>query len=120
MNDGKLAAKESRFAEIIWKNEPLSIQQLIGLSQQEFGWDRTTTYTVLRRLTKQGLFCNENQTVRALISRDEYYAKQGERLIDEAFDGSLPAFLAAFTAQKDLTKKEIDEIRRMIDRLKEE
>lgn len=120
MKDGKLAEKESRFAEIIWENEPMPIQQLIALSGREFGWDRTTTYTVLRRLTNKGLFLNDNQTVRAVISREEYYAKQGEQFIEDAFDGSLPAFIAAFTSRKNLTEKEIAEIRQMIDELKGE
>ncbi len=120
MKDGKLAEKESRFAEIIWENEPMPIQQLITLSGREFGWDRTTTYTVLRRLTKKGLFLNDNQTVRAVISREEYYAKQGEQFIEDAFDGSLPAFIAAFTSRRNLTGKEIAEIRQMIDELKGE
>jgi predicted transcriptional regulator len=115
MNDMKLGVIESRFADIIWNHEPLSTAELISLSEKELKWKRTTTYTVLKRLNDRGIFQNENGTVTSLISRQEFYSVQSERFVEEIFNGSLPAFLTAFTAKKDLTPEEISEIRRLID-----
>lgn len=111
---------ESRFADIIWQNEPLSTSQLIRLSEKELNWKRTTTYTVLKRLSERGIFQNENGTVTSLISREEFYSMQSEKFVEETFQGSLPAFLAAFTKRKELTSDEAAEIRRLIDSYGEE
>ena len=115
----KLGAVESRFADIIWQHEPLSSRELVGLCQAELNWKKPTTYTVLRKLCERGLFRNDNGTVTSVISRQEFYARQSEQFVEETFSGSLPAFLAAFTARKNLSRQEIDEIRRMIDRFEE-
>lgn len=120
MTEIKLGVVESRFADIIWANEPLSTADLIAICQKELKWKRTTTYTVLKRLSERGLFQNEGGTVTSLLSRDEFYALQSERFVDETFNGSLPAFLTAFTARKNLTPGEISEIRRLIDAYGEE
>ena len=56
----------------------------------------------------------------SVISRSDFYARQGEELVDEAFGGSLPAFIAAFSRRRSLSDREIDEIHRMIDTYKEE
>ena len=90
--DYHLAPIESRFADIIWKNEPLSSAELSRLSLEEIGWKKSTTYTVLKRLCDRGLFKNEKGTVSSNVKRDEFYTIRGEMLIDEAFTGSLPAF----------------------------
>lgn len=120
MNEMKLGVIESRFADIIWANEPLSTADLIAICQKELKWKRTTTYTVLKRLSERGLFKNEGGTVTSLLSRDEFYSLQSERFVEETFNGSLPAFLTAFTARKNLTPDEIAEIRRLIDAYGEE
>lgn len=120
MNEMKLGVIESRFADIIWANEPLSTADLIAICQKELKWKRTTTYTVLKRLSERGLFKNEGGIVTSLLSRDEFYSLQSERFVEETFNGSLPAFLTAFTARKNLTPDEIAEIRRLIDAYGEE
>lgn len=113
--DLKLGTVESRFAAIIWQNEPLTTAELIRLCSSELGWKRTTTYTVLKRLSDRGLFQNANGTVSSLISQEEFYAHQSEQFVADTFGGSLPAFLAAFTANKDLSAEEVSEIRKLID-----
>ena len=85
------------------------------LCEREWGWKKPTTYTVLRKLCERGIFQNENSVVTARITREEYYAAQGERLVEDAFDGSLPAFVAAFTARKALSAEEAAALREMID-----
>ena len=116
----KLGAVESRFAELIWQHEPLTSGELVKLCQQELQWKKSTTYTVLKKLCAHGIFQNENGTVTACLSREEYSAVQSEKFVEDAFDGSLPAFLAAFTARKPLSAQDAAEIRRMIDAWGEE
>ena len=120
MSEMKLGVIESRFADIIWSHEPLSTAELIAICEKELKWKRTTTYTVLKRLSERGLFQNDGGTVTSLISRDEFYSVQSERFVNETFDGSLPAFLTAFTARKNLTSGEVSEIRKLIDAYEEE
>ncbi|HHW93646.1 MAG TPA: BlaI/MecI/CopY family transcriptional regulator [Clostridiaceae bacterium] len=115
MSELRLGVVESRFADIIWRHEPLHSRELVKLCEQELNWKRSTTYTVLRRLCDRGFFKNEDGIVSSLLTRQEFYAMRSERFVDETFDGSLPAFLAAFTQRKKLTKKEIDELQRLID-----
>lgn len=120
MNEQKLGPVESRFADIIWANEPLHSRELVNLCQKELNWKKPTTYTVLRKLCERGLFRNENGTVFSVISREEFYAMQSEKFVEDTFSGSLPAFFAAFTRRKQLTSQEIAEIRQMIDAYGEE
>ena len=118
MDDIKLGAIEARFADLIWHNEPISSGELVKLCQQELTWKKPTTYTVLRRLCERGLFQNENSVVTSCISRQEFYARQSEKFVEETFDGSLPAFLAAFGSRKKLSEGEIDELQHLIDRMR--
>ena len=118
MKDMKLGVIETRFAEIIWANEPLTTNQLIGLCAQELEWKRTTTYTVLKKLCDKGIFKTENSLVTALISRQEFEGMQSEQFIEETFKGSLPAFLTAFNSRKKLSDAEIDELQKLIDRMR--
>lgn len=118
--DLKLGVVESRFADIIWREEPLTSGELVKFCLKELDWKRTTTYTVLKRLCERGIFQNLNGMVTSLISRNDFYAMQSEQFIEDTFEGSLPAFLNAFTSRKSLTKEEIAEIRRMIDTYGEE
>ncbi len=115
MEDMKLGVVESRFADIIWKNEPLGSGDLVKRCLEELEWKKSTTYTVLKKLCERGIFKNENGVVSSLISKEEFYARQSEYFVEETFEGSLPAFIAAFTKRKKLTEQEIEEIRNMID-----
>lgn len=119
MAEIKLGAIESRFADIIWDNEPLSPNQLTKLAQKELNWKMTTTYTILKRLCDRGIFQNQNSTVSSLISRDEFYALQSEKFVNDTFDGSLPAFVTAFASRNKLTEAEAAELKRLIDGMKE-
>ena len=115
MTEYKLGVVESHFADIVWTHAPLTTAELVKLCEQELQWKRTTTYTVLKKLGEKGLFRLEDGRVTVLISREDYYAAQSEKFVEETFEGSLPAFLAAFTKRKNLSAKEVAEIRAMID-----
>ncbi len=119
MEQYKLGEMEQKFADIIWANQPVNSRTLTELCAQAFAWKRTTTYTMLKRLCDRGIFQNDGGTVTALMSKSEFGAAQGEQFLKESFDGSLPGFLAAFSRRKKLSKKEIEEIRRLIDGHKE-
>ena len=114
MEERKLGLVEGKFADLIWRHAPLTTKELVVLCEQELNWKKPTTYTVLRKLCERGIFRNENSIVTSVISREDFYAMQSRRFVEETFDGSLPAFLAAFTARKDLSREEIAEIRRII------
>lgn len=115
----KLGTVEMRFAEIIWDNEPLSSRELVTLAEKELSWNRSTTYTILRRLSQKGIFQNENKIVTSLVSKEELLASQSEQFVEDAFSGSLPQFLATFSLKKKLSNKEIDEIQNFIDKHRE-
>ena len=120
MNEMKLGVVEARFADIIWKKSPISTANLVKICEKELKWKRTTTYTVLKRLSERGLFKNDNGTVVPLISRDDFYSIQSEKFVEDTFNGSLPAFLAAFTSRKNLNSEEIAELRRIVAEYEEE
>ena len=111
----RLGAAENSFAQIVWDNEPISTGELIQLCKKELDWARSTTYTVLNRLCGKGLFQICNGMVSAVLSREEFKKVQSEAFMADTFGGSLPAFIAAFTAGKKLNAQEAEEIRRMID-----
>lgn len=119
MADYKLGEIESIFADLIWSGEPLSSRRLAQLAEEKLSWKRTTTYTVLKRLCDRGLFQNVNGTVTSLVSRQEFYARQSEKFVEETFCGSLPAFFAAFTKRKNISSEELAQIRRLIDSYEE-
>ncbi|MFI3177901.1 MAG: BlaI/MecI/CopY family transcriptional regulator [Eubacteriales bacterium] len=114
----KIGTAEAKFADIIWENEPIASGELAKLANEEFEWKKTTAYTVLKRLCERGLFINENRVVTSVISREEFYARNSEHYVEEAFGGSLPAFLAAFGTRKKLSKQEIAEIQSIIDKMR--
>lgn len=114
MEEMRLGVVEARFAEIIWSHEPLSSGELVRLCREQLDWKKSTTYTVLKKLCERGIFRNENGAVTAVISRQDFYALQSEKFVEETFEGSLPAFIAAFTKRKALSPEEVAEIRRMI------
>lgn len=115
MAEYRLGEIETRFADLIWSNEPLSSGELVKLAEAELSWKKSTTYTILRRLCERGMFQNDNGTVTSLISKQEFNAVQSEKFVEETFSGSLPKFLTAFATRKKLSEKEIGEIQRFID-----
>jgi len=114
MPDCQLGTVESRFADIIWENEPVSSTELSKKCEELLHWKKSTTYTVLKRLCNKGIFQNQNGKVTSLISKQEFYCLQSEKFVQETFAGSLPAFLAAFTQRKRLTEEEAAYLRTMI------
>ncbi len=115
MVEYRLGAMETKFAEIMWNNEPITSGELVKLCEIELSWKKSTTYTMLRRLCERGIFQNKNGIVFSLLSKEEFNALQSEKFVEETFDGSLPQFLAAFTLRRKLSKKEIDELQKLID-----
>lgn len=119
MNTPKIHESEYRFCLIMWEHEPVTAAELARLCSEQLEWKRTTTYTVIKRLAERGVLKNENGTIISLVSKDEAQAGEVGELMEKRFEGSVPAFLAAFTRQQKLTDKELDEVQRMIDRIRE-
>lgn len=119
MTEVQLGVIEARYADMIWEHEPVTSSELVKLTAVEFHWKRTTAHNVLRRLIEKGLFKNENGTVTSVISRQEFYSLQSKKYVEDAFEGSLPAFIAAFTKNSTLTPEEAEEIRKMINEAEE-
>ncbi|MBQ9148136.1 MAG: BlaI/MecI/CopY family transcriptional regulator [Oscillospiraceae bacterium] len=115
MKELKLGEIETKFANIIWNNEPLPSRTLAELAEAELAWKKSTTYTILKRLCERGIFQNQNGTVTSRLSRTEFYALQSEKFVEETFEGSLPAFIAAFTTRKKLSDAEIDDLQKLIE-----
>ena len=119
MKTPKIFESEYRFCLILWENEPISSAELAKLCAEKLGWSRTTTYTVIKRLSERGAVKNENSVVTSLVSKEEVQAFEIDELLEKTFEGSLPAFVAAFAKTKKLSKEDIDEIQSMIDAFKE-
>lgn len=115
MTEFKIGSAEARFADLIWAHEPVTSGEMAKLGGTEFGWKKTTSFTVLKRLCDRGIFQNESGTVTSLISREEFYARHSEAYVEGAFGGSLPAFLAAFGTRKQLSDDEVDELKQLIE-----
>ncbi len=118
MNDINFGTVESRFADIIWQMAPVASSKLVKIAEKELNWKKSTTYTVLKRLCEKGIFTNENAVVSPLITREEFYSMQSEKFVEQAFDGSLPAFLAAFTTRKELNSEELEFLNELIEKYK--
>ena len=118
METPKIFESEYRFCLILWEHEPVTAAELVKLCQAQLGWKRTTTYTVIKRLSERGVLKNEDGTVTSLVSKDEAQASEIDELVEKKFEGSLPAFVAAFTKQQNISEKELDEVQRMIDRIR--
>ena len=116
METPKVFESEYRFCLILWENEPINSTKLARLCNERLGWSRTTTYTVIRRLSDRGIVKNENAVVTSLVSKDEVQAAEIDELVENTFQGSMPAFVAAFTRRRKLSGEEVAEIRRMLDR----
>lgn len=119
MKEYKLAESEEKFAELIWQNEPIGSGDLVKICEKEMNWKKSTTYTVLKKLCEKGIFQNENAIVSSLITKDEYYAKQSIRFVEDTFGGSLPKFLTSFISGKKLSNHQVEELKRLIDEHKE-
>lgn len=115
MRNYKLAEVEEKFAELIWQEEPIGSGELVKLCEKKLDWKKSTTYTVLKKLSVKGIFQNKNAIVTSLITKDEYYAKQSIYFVEDSFGGSLPKFLTAFISGRGLTKKQAEELKRLID-----
>lgn len=118
MRDYTLADVETKFAELIWNNEPITSSELVKLCAKELNWKKSTTYTVLKKLSERGIFQNENSVVTSRISREEFYGMQSQKYVEQTF-GSLPKFLTAFFNGRRLSRKEVEELRKYIDQFEE-
>ena len=113
-----MGALESRFADLIWSHEPMASKDLIKMAEKELNWNSSTSYTVLKRLCDRGIFQLQDKTITSLISREEFYGMKSEQFVEETFDGSLPAFIAAFGTRKKLSEEEVEELKKLIDGLR--
>ena len=109
---------EYRFCLILWEHEPVRSSELVEICRQRLGWKPTTTYTVIKRLSQRGILKNENSVVSALVTKDQVQAAEIDELVEKKFEGSLPAFVAAFTKHRSVTEEEIDQVQQMIDRFR--
>ena len=115
MNTPKIHESEYRFCLIMWEHAPVTAVELVKLCQDQLGWKRTTTYTVIKRLGERGVLRNEDGMITAIVSKEEAQAREINEMVKEKFQGSLPAFVAAFTKHEDISNEELDEVQRMID-----
>ena len=120
METPKIFESEYRFCLILWEHEPIKSKELVRLCQEQLGWKATTTYTVIKRLSERGVVKNENTVVTSLISKDQAQQAEIDQLVEKTFEGSLPAFLAAFTRRRQLSDREIDAMQAMIDAYRKE
>ena len=116
----KIFESEYRFCLILWDNEPINSTRLVELCKEQLGWSKATTYTVIRRLSERGVLKNENTIVTSLITKEDAQKARLEEMMEETFEGSMPAFIAAFSRSKKLSKKEVDQLRALIDSIEEE
>ena len=118
METPKIFESEYRFCLILWEHEPIQTTELVKLCQEQLGWKKSTTYTVIKRLNERGVLQNNNGTITSLVSKDEAQAYEIGELVEKKFEGSLPAFVAAFTKHQNISEEELDEVQRMIDRIR--
>ena len=116
MDTPKVFESEYRFCLILWEHEPVKSSELVTLCKEQLGWKPTTTYTVIKRLSERGVLKNEKTVVTSLVSKDEVQAAEINEMVEKTFEGSLPAFVAAFTKHQKISKEEIDAVQQMIDR----
>lgn len=114
----KIHESEYRFCLILWEHEPVTAVELVKLCQEQLGWKRTTTYTVIKRLGERGILKNENGRITSVISKEEAQACEIDELVEKKFEGSVPAFIAAFTKRTKISEKELDEVQKMIDQIR--
>ena len=115
METPRIFESEYRFCLIMWEHEPVATSELVKICQEKLGWKRTTTYTVIKRLSERGVLKNENGTVTSLVSKAQAQASEIDELVEKKFEGSLPAFVAAFAKHQKISEKELDQVQQMID-----
>lgn len=115
MDTPKVYESEYRFCLILWEHEPVKSTELARLCEEQLGWKKATTYTVIKRLAERGVLKSEKAVVTSLVSKSEIQAAEIDELVEKTFEGSLPAFIAAFTKSRKLSDKDIQELREMID-----
>lgn len=115
MENLRIFDAEYRFMCIVWEKEPVNSTELVKLCQSEFGWKKSTTYSVIKRLSERGVLKNENAVVTALIKRIQVQKYESEQILEKTFDNSLPCFVAAFLQDKKLTQVEAEQIKKMIE-----
>lgn len=120
MDTPKVFESEYRFCLILWEHEPIASGELVKLCKEQLGWKRSTTYTVIKRLSERGVLKNEDSIVTSLVSKDEVQASEIDELVEKKFEGSLPAFIAAFTRHQHLSDKDLDQVQKMIDQYRKE
>ena len=120
MSIPKVFESEYRFCLILWEHEPVKSSVLVKLCSEQLGWKPTTTYTVIKRLSERGVLKNEKTVVTSLVTKEEVQTAEIDEMMEKTFQGSLPAFIAAFTKNRRLSDKEIDEVQEMIDRFRKE
>lgn len=120
MNTYKLTESEEKFANLIWQSGSIASGELVKLCESEMNWKKSTTYTVLKKLSDKGIFQNNHAEVSPLISRADYYAKQSVSFVEDTFGGSLPKFLTAFISHKKLSHNQAEAIKKLIDEHKED
>ena len=118
METPKVFESEYRFCLILWEYEPIKSSELVNICKEKLGWKPTTTYTVIKRLSERGILKNENTIVSSLVSKDEVQASEINEMVEKTFEGSLPAFVAAFTKHQKLSEADIDELQQMIDKFR--
>ncbi len=111
----KIFESEYRFCLILWENEPIKSSELAKLCKEKLGWSRTTTYTVIKRLSERNIVKNENTIVTSIVSKEEAQNSKIDELVEKNFNGSIPEFISAFTKHQVLTKKDKEEILKMIE-----
>jgi len=116
----KLTKAEARLAELLWSNAPIASMEMIKLAQIEFGWKKSTTFTNLKFLIEKGLARNDNSCVSMIYSKDQFFAEQSCRYVDDTYSGSLPMFVASFTSSRKLSPDQIDELKRLIEEYEED
>ena len=118
MADIRMGPAETQFAEIIWEHEPIASGELSKLAEEKLNWKKTTSFTVIKRLSERGIIQNQKGIVTALISKEEFFARHSEQYVEETFGGSLPAFMAAFSTRRKLSDREVEEMKSLIEKMR--
>ena len=118
MADIRMGPAETQFAEIIWEHEPIASGELSKLAEEKLNWKKTTSFTVIKRLSERGIIQNQKGIVTALISKEEFFARHSEQYVQETFGGSLPAFMAAFSTRRKLSDREVEEMKSLIEKMR--
>lgn len=120
MENPKIFESEYRFCLLLWEHEPINSTRLAALCKEQLGWSKATTYTVIRRLTERGIVKNENAVVYTLVTKEAVQSARVQEMVEETFEGSMPAFIAAFSNSKRLTREEVDQLQKLIDEYRED